>query len=143
MSNPKNLWNGIATIGTEPEIKSVGQSRVVEFRAAINRAFRHSSKEDQTTLWVNVQMWDNGDSDSKFAFSQIEAKKMTKGSTVHMTAELTGQGWTSDDGEREKIVLKASAITYATSERREEGGESASSEAKTASASSGSAPQKF
>jgi single-strand DNA-binding protein len=85
-------------VGSEPEIKTVGEQRVATFSVAVNRKTRAG---EQQTLWVRVSCW-NG-------LVDVVQKYVHKGSLVQATSEwLRPHAWV-DQGGNPQVSLDMSA----------------------------------
>jgi single stranded DNA-binding protein len=70
-------------VGSEPQVREVGEQRVASFSVAVNR--RNRSGEQQT-LWVRVNCWNR--------LADVAAQYVHKGSQVLVTAEwLRPSAW--------------------------------------------------
>lgn len=89
-------------VGSEPQVKEVGEQRVVSFSLAVNRK---TSTGKQQTLWVRVNAW-NG-------LGDIAVKFLRKRSLAQVeTSWLRPSAWIDQNGEaRISLDLDASRIT--------------------------------
>ena len=75
-------------VGSEPEIKEVGEQRVASFSLAVNRKTRNGTTQ---TLWVRVNAW-NG-------LSDVVAKFVRKGSLLQIsTSWMRPSAWIDQNG---------------------------------------------
>lgn len=75
-------------VGSEPQMKTVGEQRVASFSLAVNRK---TSSGKQQTLWVRVNAW-NG-------LADVAAKYVRKGSMVQVSTEwLRSSAWIDQNG---------------------------------------------
>jgi single-strand DNA-binding protein len=75
-------------VGSEPQVREVGEQRVAAFSVAVNRK---SSSGQQQTLWLRVNCWNK--------LADIAAQYVRKGSLVQVTAEwLRPGGWIDQSG---------------------------------------------
>lgn len=75
-------------VGSDPQIKTVGEQRVASFSVAINRK---NSRGEKQTLWVRVNAWGK--------LSDIAGQYVKKGSLVQVTAEwLRPSAWLDPSG---------------------------------------------
>ncbi|MBZ0303877.1 MAG: single-stranded DNA-binding protein [Anaerolineae bacterium] len=88
-------------VGSEPQVKEVGEQRVASFSLAVNRK---TSSGKQQTLWVRVNVW-NG-------LAEVAAKYIRKGSMVQVSTEwLRPSAWIDQNGEpRSSLDLDASRL---------------------------------
>ena len=89
-------------VGSEPQVKEVGEQRVVSFSLAVNRK---TSIGKQQTLWVRVNAW-NG-------LGDVAVKYLRKGSLAQVeTSWLRPSAWIDQNGEaRISLDLDANRIT--------------------------------
>jgi len=113
MSDPRNNGTWLVGVGSDPEIKTISSgSRLIEFRAALDRAKRNSNDPEDTTAWATVTIWDNGNS-TKFCFDQVESGKMKKGSQIVVCGSIGIDEYTNKDGVPvQRLAIKADGFTY-------------------------------
>jgi single-stranded DNA-binding protein len=89
-------------VGSEPQVKEVGEQRVVSFSLAVNRK---TSSGKQQTLWVRVNAW-NG-------LGDVVVKYVRKSSLIQCeTNWLRPSAWIDQNGEAcVSLDLDASRIT--------------------------------
>jgi single-strand DNA-binding protein len=89
-------------VGSEPQLKEVGEQRVVSFSLAVNRK---TSNGKQQTLWLRVNAW-NG-------LGDVVIKYVRKSSLIQVeTSWLRPSTWIDQNGEtRVSLDLDASRIT--------------------------------
>ena len=89
-------------VGSEPQVKDVGEQRVVSFSLAVNRK---TSSGKQQTLWLRVNAW-NG-------LGDVVIKYVRKSSLIQCEATwLRPSAWIDQNGEaRVSLDLDASRIT--------------------------------
>lgn len=107
MSDPRNNGTWCVGVVSDPEIKDLPNgSRLLELRVALDRAKRSSVNPDDTTAFFNVVLWDNGQP-TKFAFDQVEAGNLKKGSQLMITGAIQEQEYTNKEG----VVVSRWGIT--------------------------------
>jgi len=75
-------------VGSDPQVKTVGEQCVASFSVAVNRKNGGGKKQ---TLWVRVNCWNK--------LADIAAKYVRKGSLVQVTTEwLRPSAWTAQAG---------------------------------------------
>jgi single-strand DNA-binding protein len=75
-------------VGSDPQVKTVGEQHVASFSVAVNRKNGGGKKQ---TLWVRVNAWNK--------LADIAAQYVHKGSLVQVTTEwLRPSAWVSQDG---------------------------------------------
>jgi len=75
-------------VGSDPQVKTVGEQQVASFSVAVNRKNGNGKKQ---TLWLRVNCWNK--------LSEIAAQYVHKGSLVQVTTEwLRPSAWTAQDG---------------------------------------------
>jgi single stranded DNA-binding protein len=74
-------------VGSDPQIKTVGEQQVASFSVAVNR--KNGGKKQ--TLWLRVNCWNK--------LSEIAAQYVEKGSLVQVTTEwLRPSAWVDQSG---------------------------------------------
>ena len=75
-------------VGSEPQIKDVGEQKVASFSLAVNRKTRNGT---QQTLWVRVNCW-NG-------LASVVENYLTKGKLVQIsTSWMRPSAWIDQNG---------------------------------------------
>jgi single-strand DNA-binding protein len=75
-------------VGSDPQVKTVGEQQVASFSVAVNRKNSGGKKQ---TLWVRVNCWNK--------LSEIAAQYVKKGSLVQVTTEwLRPSAWIDQSG---------------------------------------------
>ena len=88
-------------VGSDPQVKEIGEQRVVSFSLAVNRK---TSSGKQPTLWIRVNAW-NG-------LGDVAVKFLRKGSLAQVeTSWLRPGAWIDQSGEaRVSLDLDANRI---------------------------------
>ena len=75
-------------VGSDPQVRQVGEQTVASFSVAVSRKNRAGEKQ---TLWVRVNCWNK--------LSEVAAQYVRKGSLVQVTAEwLRPSAWVDQTG---------------------------------------------
>jgi single-strand DNA-binding protein len=75
-------------VGSDPQIRQVGEQNVASFSVAVSRKNRNGDKQ---TVWVRVNCWNK--------LADIAAQYVHKGSLVQVTAEwLRQSAWVDQSG---------------------------------------------
>jgi single-strand DNA-binding protein len=75
-------------VGSDPQVRQVGEQNVASFSVAISRKNRNGDKQ---TVWVRVNCWNK--------LSDVAAQYVRKGSLVQVTAEwLRLSAWVDQSG---------------------------------------------
>ncbi|MBK9748873.1 MAG: single-stranded DNA-binding protein [Chloroflexi bacterium] len=75
-------------VGSDPQVRQVGEQSVASFSVAVSRKNRAGEKQ---TLWVRVNCWNK--------LSDVAAQYVRKGSLVQVTAEwLRPSAWVDQSG---------------------------------------------
>lgn len=81
-------------VGSEPQVREVGEQRVASFSLAVNR--KNGSGEQQT-LWVRVNCWNK--------LADVAAEYIHKGSLVQVTTEwMRPSAWIDQSGSAQASV---------------------------------------
>lgn len=77
--------------GKDPEVKTIGESKVAKFSLATNKTFKNASGEKETkTEWHNIILWGK--------LAELAEKYVTKGSQLIVVGEITYRSYTNKDG---------------------------------------------
>lgn len=129
MSDPRNNGTFVVGVVTDPEVKELKNgSKLVELRVALDRALKDADDPENTTLFLNAVVWDNGDRDSKFIFDQVAAGNLKKGSQVILNAALKGVSYTNKEGTKigPMPALEVAGLSYQRSSERKDSAASSS-----------------
>ena len=75
-------------VGSDPQIRQVGEQNVASFSVAVSRKNRNGDKQ---TVWVRVNCWNK--------LADVAAQYVHKGSLVQVTAEwLRQSAWVDQSG---------------------------------------------
>ncbi|MFI5693652.1 single-stranded DNA-binding protein [Kribbella sp. NPDC051586] len=98
----------VGRIGSEPDLKAIGQVPHLSFRlASTPRQFDKILGRfvDKTTSWLPVECWR--------VLAQNAFDSMRVGQPVIVTGKLRTHEWTDDQGEqRSRLILEASSIGH-------------------------------
>ena len=85
----KSILHG--NVGKDPEVKTIGESKVAKFSLATNKTFKNASGEKETkTEWHNIVLWGK--------LAELAEKYVTKGSQLIVVGEITYRSYTNKDG---------------------------------------------
>ena len=85
----KSILHG--NVGKDPEVKTIGESKVAKFSLATNKTFKNASGEKETkTEWHNIILWGK--------LAELAEKYVTKGSQLIVVGEITYRSYTNKDG---------------------------------------------
>lgn len=85
----KSILHG--NVGKDPEVKTIGESKVAKFSLATNKTFKNASGEKETkTEWHNIILWGK--------LAELAEKYVTKGSQLIVVGEITYRNYTNKLG---------------------------------------------
>ena len=90
-------------VGSDPQVKTVGEQQVASFSVAVNRKNGNGEKQ---TLWLRVNCWNK--------LSEVAAQYVKKGSLVQVTTEwLRPSAWVDQSCEfqRNLRIARDSNVT--------------------------------
>lgn len=91
MSNLRNSVRLAGFLGNDPEMKTVGNSKVVRLSIATNETYRNSKGEKvEETQWHNLVLWNKN--------ADIAEKYLHKGSEISIEGKLNNRNYTDKDG---------------------------------------------
>lgn len=108
----------VGRIGRPPELKTAGQSQVLEFPLAVDKAKKNG--QEQKPDWYEVQIWGTR--------AAALAPHLPKGQQVIVTGRQEIQTWSKQDGSTgTKVVINANDIAFGAAPKG--GGQQANSPA--------------
>jgi single-strand DNA-binding protein len=109
----------IGNLGRDPEVKMIGQNKVVTLQIATSKSWRdkESGEKKQKTSWHRVIIWNK-------SLAEIAEKYYKKGSKIYVEGELEQREWEEDGKKRSIVEVLISAFNGTTFslEKREAGG---------------------
>ena len=105
-----NSISFVGRLGSDPELKDVGSSQVLEFSIANNCGFG----DKKTTNWFRAALW------GKQAASL--QPHLSKGKQIFITGELVIRSYTKDGVEKFSNDIRVSAIDFVSGGGDESGG---------------------
>lgn len=119
----------VGNVGRDPELKVVGNSKVVDFSIAINEPARGQNPEK--TEWYRVSFWDRK--------AEIIAQYVKKGTQILVEGKLSVRTYL-DNTQKERYALEVSGLDFVLLGSKVGGEESESAGAFQRRESSQSAP---
>lgn len=119
MIDGRNLATLTGGIVRDPEVVN---GKILKFDLAVD--FAGSEGGASATGYFPVTYFFSGDSQRNVDFvkKQLDAGNLKKGSQVQIVGRLLQERWTTDEGNRSKVVFVAETINYAGSRPATEGG---------------------
>ena len=104
----------IGNLGKEPDVRTVGESKVAKFPVATNESYKDKSGDWQTkTEWHEVIVWRH--------LAERADRDFKKGSLVFIEGKLTHRKYQDKDGNDRYITEVVASQAYLL-EKRESGG---------------------
>ncbi|MDX2137019.1 MAG: single-stranded DNA-binding protein [Chloroflexota bacterium] len=97
-------------VGSDPQVKTVGEQRVASFSVAVNRKSGAGQKQ---TLWVRVNAWGK--------LADVAAQYVHKGSLVQVSSEWLRPGAWVDQSGSPQVSLDMDANRLVLLDRAENG----------------------
>lgn len=91
----------VGNVGRDPELKVVGNSKVVDFSIAINEPARGQNPEK--TEWYRVSFWDRK--------AEIIAQYVKKGTQILVEGKLSVRTYL-DNSQKERYALEVSGLDF-------------------------------
>lgn len=87
-----NQVNIIGNLGADPEVRSVGDSKVANLRLAVNEKWKdkNTGEKREKTEWVPVTIWG--------PVAGVAEQYLRKGSKVFISGKFTTRKWQDKDG---------------------------------------------
>jgi len=93
MSKSLNLIQLIGNVGNDPEIRTVGSSRVATVSLATSRQWKEGDKPDklqEKTEWHRLNIWGK--------LADVVEDYVKKGDRLYIAGQLEYRNWTDKDG---------------------------------------------
>lgn len=109
----------MGNLTADPDVKDVGESKVANFKVAVNRKWRDRAGELQEAVdFISVVAWNN-------TAENVE-KYLKKGDPVFVEGRLEEDRWESNEGQkRSKIQIVARTVTFLSRPPKDEPEETA------------------
>ena len=117
MIDPRNTVILTAGVISDPEI--VANGNIAKMRIAVDFAGSEKGSSGSSGYFDVVYYLKDGSNfaskNASFIANQISENKMKKGSQIQLSGRLIQERWQQDGANRNKVVIVAEAITYASS----------------------------
>lgn len=141
MIDPKNLINITGGVVSDPELVN---DKIAKFRLAVDYAGSEKGSDNNNGYFdIVYYLKDSSGFASKnasFMHGQISESKLKKGSKLTIVGRLVQERWKQDDQNRNRVVIVAEHISYATTGTP---AKSASSTNEAAAVGASSVPDSF
>ena len=109
----------MGNLTADPDVREVGESKVANFKVAVNRKWRDRAGELQEAVdFISVVAWNN-------TAENVE-KYLKKGDPVFVEGRLEEDRWESNEGQkRSKIQIVARTVTFLSRPPKDEPEEAA------------------
>ena len=107
-----NWFFAIGHVTRDPEVKSVGNSKVATFRLAMNRSFKRNNEWIEKPAFVDCEAWNQR--------AEYVGAKIQKGTEIFLRGRLESDEWEKDGERRSK--LKVYILEIQAGRGRKEGG---------------------
>lgn len=95
----------IGNLTADPEVRAVGDTKVANFKVAVNRKWRNREGELQESVdFFSVVAWSN--------LAENVEKFLSKGSPVFVSGRLEEDRWEKDGEKRSKVQIVAANVTF-------------------------------
>ena len=106
-----NVWNGIGTLGSEPNLKYTQQGKAVaEVSIAVKDPYIKDKSKD--TDWINIIFWDKK--------AEVIGKYLRKGDKIGITGKMKTQIWEKDGEKRYKTYILAEQLYFVNNKGKQE-----------------------
>lgn len=84
----------IGNVGRDPEVRTVGGSKVVSLSIATTERWsdKTTGEKKESTQWHNIVIWNE-------RIGEVVERYVTKGSKVYIEGQLQTRKWTNKDGQ--------------------------------------------
>jgi len=115
MIDPKNLINITGGVVSDPELIN---DKIAKFRVAVDYAGSEKGSDNNTGYFDIVYYLKDSSGfvgkNASFMHGQISDSKIKKGSKLTIVGRLVQERWKQDDQNRNRVVIVAEHISYAT-----------------------------
>jgi single-strand DNA-binding protein len=96
MSRSLNKVILIGNVGSDPEVRTVGNGKVASFSLATRRQWTdQSGRKQEKTEWHRIVAWSNG---GKSGLADVASQYVKKGDKVYIEGEIEYRQYTDKDG---------------------------------------------
>lgn len=113
-----NNYMAVGHVTRDPEVKSVGNSKVATFRLAINRSFKRNNEWVDKPTFVDCEAWN--------ARAEYISDRIKKGTEVYVRGRLESDEWEKDGERRSKLKVYVLEIQAGKGKREGSGGDAGS-----------------
>ena len=93
----KNLVILIGRLGQDPEIKTVGETKLAKLTLATSESYKDKSgNKVENTEWHNLELWDG--------LAKIAESYLKKGSLIYVEGKIKTDKWENESGEKRSAV---------------------------------------
>ena len=115
MKNLKNSVRLIGNLGSDPEIKTVGDGRpVARFSLATNETFRDkkTGEKKEQTEWHNIIMW-------RGLAESAQKSELKKGDMIYLEGKIKTRRWEDKEGNK-RLNVEIVADTFTILSRKKD-----------------------
>ena len=101
----KNLVILLGRLGQDPEVKTVGETKVAKVSLATSESYKDKSgNKVENTEWHNLELWDG--------LAKIAESYLKKGSQIYVEGKIKTDKWETDTGEKRSAVkIRVTSLT--------------------------------
>lgn len=107
-----NQWIGVGRVTRDPEVKSVGNSKVASFRIAVNRSFKKGNEWVEKPMFIDCEAW-------ALTAERVE-KSVSKGTELFIRGRLESDEWNSRDSGEKRVKHKIYVLELQIEKSRRE-----------------------
>ena len=95
----------LGRIGQDPEVKTVGETKVAKISLATSESYKDKSgNKVENTEWHNLELWDG--------LAKIAESYLKKGSQIYVEGKIKTDKWETDTGEKRSAVkIRVTSLT--------------------------------
>ena len=95
----------VGRIGQDPEVKTVGETKVAKLSLATSESYKDKSgNKVENTDWHNLELWDG--------LAKIAESYLKKGSQIYVEGKIKTDKWETDTGEKRSAVkIRVTSLT--------------------------------
>jgi len=79
----------IGRVGSDAEVKDVGQNQVISFSVAVSETYVKNNEKVTNTTWFEISKWGNNTSVAQY---------IKKGGQIFVSGKVSNRAWVKEDG---------------------------------------------
>ena len=112
----KNLVILLGRLGQDPEVKTLGETKVAKVSLATSEFYKDKSgNKVENTEWHNLELWDG--------LAKVAESYLKKGSQIYVEGKIKTDKWETETGEKRSAVkIRVTSLTMLGGNQQQESG---------------------